>query len=53
MLKTEVFDMDKKKNPKRGFALRPSTRTTGLILDAVYQIKKAALSAAFFIEQRG
>ena len=27
MLKTEVFDMDKKKKPKRGFALRPSIRT--------------------------
>jgi len=36
MFETEVFNMDKKKKSKRGFALRPSTRTTGLILDVVY-----------------
>jgi len=36
MLKTEFFNMDKKKKPKRGFALRPFIKTTGFILDAVY-----------------
>jgi nickel/cobalt tolerance cation efflux system protein len=35
MLKTLVFNMDKKKNPKRGFALRPSRKTTGFMIDAV------------------
>ena len=36
MWKTEVFDMDKKKKSKRGFAQRPS-RTQGFILDTVYK----------------
>jgi hypothetical protein len=34
-VENKVFNMDKKKSPKWGFALRSSRKTTGFIIDAI------------------
>ncbi len=40
MLKTEVFDMDKKEKPKRGFALRPFIRAMFMLKTEVFDMDK-------------